>query len=93
MSFLLSKHTSTRCDTIGFNNFPEISMLQPSVCRYEHFLSEWYARQCEVLGFDTVFCEKGPASYRKIWEWAAILQALSERGLLAPDKRGLGFAV
>ncbi len=31
--------------------------------------------------------------HRKIWEWAYIAQALHERGMLAPGKRGLGFAV
>lgn len=31
--------------------------------------------------------------HRKIWEWAFICQALAERGMLAPGRRGLGFAV
>jgi SAM-dependent methyltransferase len=31
--------------------------------------------------------------HRKIWEWAFIAQALSERGLLQAGKLGLGFAV
>lgn len=31
--------------------------------------------------------------HRKIWEWCFICQALSERGMLRPGKRGLGFAV
>jgi SAM-dependent methyltransferase len=31
--------------------------------------------------------------HRKLWEWCYIAQALWERGLLAPGKRGLGFAV
>lgn len=30
---------------------------------------------------------------RKLWEWAYICQALAERGMLAPNRRGLGFAV
>jgi len=30
---------------------------------------------------------------RKAWEWVYIIQALSERGMLSPGKRGLGFAV
>ncbi len=32
-------------------------------------------------------------THRKIWEYCFICQALSERGMLAPGKRGLGFAV
>ena len=31
--------------------------------------------------------------HRKLWEFGYVCQALYERGLLAPDKRGLGFAV
>src|SRR4051794_19349884 len=34
-----------------------------------------------------------PMMHRKLWEWCYIAQALWERGLLAPGKRGLGFAV
>jgi len=30
---------------------------------------------------------------RKLWEWAFILQALEERGMLQPGRRGLRFAV
>jgi SAM-dependent methyltransferase len=33
------------------------------------------------------------ASYRKWWEWCAIFEALSSRGMLVRGKRGLGFAV
>lgn len=68
-------------------------MLQPTVCRYDHLLSDWYSRQCEVLGLPQEVIEKSPVSYRKIWEWAAILQVLSERQMLQPDRAGLGFAV
>jgi 2-polyprenyl-3-methyl-5-hydroxy-6-metoxy-1,4-benzoquinol methylase len=31
--------------------------------------------------------------HRKLWEYSYVTQALFERGLLAPGKRGLGFAV
>ncbi|MBX5490948.1 MAG: class I SAM-dependent methyltransferase [Chloroflexi bacterium] len=31
--------------------------------------------------------------HRKLWEYCYIVQALAERGLLAPGRRGLGFAV
>lgn len=31
--------------------------------------------------------------HRKTWEWCYISQALHERGMLAPGRRGLGFAV
>lgn len=32
-------------------------------------------------------------AHRKIWEYCYIAQALAERGMLAPGRRGLGFAV
>ncbi len=31
--------------------------------------------------------------HRKVWEWCFITEALAERGMLQPGKRGLGFAV
>ncbi len=31
--------------------------------------------------------------HRKMWEWLFICQALAERGMLAPGRRGLGFGV
>jgi len=31
--------------------------------------------------------------HRKMWEWLFICEALSERGMLQPDRRGLGFGV
>ncbi|MGF7171216.1 hypothetical protein FHS91_002906 [Sphingobium xanthum] len=27
-------------------------MLNSVVCRYEHFLTDWYAKWCKVLGFE-----------------------------------------
>jgi Methyltransferase domain len=31
--------------------------------------------------------------HRKLWEWIFIIEALSERGMLTPGRRGLGFGV
>ncbi len=31
--------------------------------------------------------------HRKLWEWLFIVEALHERGMLAPGRRGLGFGV
>jgi len=31
--------------------------------------------------------------HRKMWEWLFIIEALHERGMLAPGRRGLGFGV
>jgi SAM-dependent methyltransferase len=66
------------------------SMLKSIVCRQEHFRSEWFALWSERMGFPA------PATqhlHRKVWEWAAISQALWERGVLRGGRRGLGFAV
>lgn len=64
----------------------------PMVCRYEHFLSDWYSRQAKTLNFDPAVTE-APHSYRKLWEWAAITEVLDAAGLLRPGRKGLGFAV
>lgn len=37
--------------------------------------------------------ERPGGLHRKLWEWCFISQALYERGLLEPGRRGLGFAV
>lgn len=63
-------------------------------CRYEHFTQDWYRYWAPHLHVPAL--EVTPAarfSYRKAWEWAAILQVLDERGMLKPGKRGMGFAV
>jgi hypothetical protein len=63
-------------------------MLTSMVCRYEHFLTPWYRKWSERLGFS-----QADSAHRKIWEYCAITQALHERSLLAEGKRGCGFAV
>ena len=68
-------------------------MLCSIVCRHEHLASDWHMRWAPKLaGFDpTTF---NPAfSYRKCWEWAAIMEALRERDMLRDGRLGLGFAV
>jgi hypothetical protein len=32
-------------------------------------------------------------THRKLWEWLFIIEALAERGMLAPGRRGVGFGV
>ncbi|MFZ4479526.1 MAG: FkbM family methyltransferase [Rhodoferax sp.] len=56
-------------------------------CNQEQILSNSFKH---LLG------EMGKCSthlHRKHWEWGFIAQALKERGMLAPGKHGLGFAV
>lgn len=68
-------------------------MLNATVCRYEHFETEWYRRWARHLGIDPSVSIDRQIAYRKVWEWAAILEALNTREMLAPRRRGLGFAV
>lgn len=70
--------------------------LSSTLCRYEHFLTDWYAKWSVMLGIASGrFQPEGPAwtLQRKDWEWAAIVQALSERDMLRPGRSGIGFAV
>lgn len=46
--------------------------------------SDWCAYWCSQLKIPVVF-------HRKLWEFAFMLQALAEAGMLQPGKRGLGF--
>jgi hypothetical protein len=46
--------------------------------------SDWAAYWCGELKVQRIF-------HRKLWEFAFVLQALWERGMICPDKRGLGF--
>jgi len=68
-------------------------MLSSTVCRYEHFESDWYARWAGEIGYQIPVTEEDKYSYRKIWEWAAVAETLSARGMLEPGRKGLGFAV
>ena len=56
------------------------------LCRQEDIESDWLRHWCGQIGFV-------PMYHRKVWEDCYALQCLHERGMLAPGKRGLGFAV
>lgn len=61
-------------------------MLASKLCNEQDFKTEWFKNCCAKL--------KEPFKYhRKLWEYCYIYQALLERGLLQPGKKGLGFAV
>ena len=71
-------------------------MLASMVCCYEHFLTDWYGTWASVLPLGRYGIEPGPRPgrpHRKAWEWTAIAQALHERGMLQPGRKGCGFAV
>jgi len=64
-----------------------------SVCRYDHFTTDWYKKWASILKQRTEVSPDKPTSYRKVWEWTIILEAIQERGLLCRGKKALGFAV
>jgi hypothetical protein len=61
--------------------------LKSNVCNQAQLESESFQDWCDKLG------ECRNHLHRKIWEYCYIAQALYERGLLAPGRRGLGFGV
>jgi hypothetical protein len=64
----------------------------PSSCRYDHFLTDWYARWATAIGFNVSDRESPIHVHRKVWEWCAIAQA-ARAGSSGGGKRGCGFAV
>jgi len=71
-------------------------MLGSMVCRYEHFLTDWYGTWASQLPLAHYGIEPGPCParpHRKAWEWSAIAQTLHERGMLGRGRKGCGFAV
>jgi hypothetical protein len=67
------------------------------LCRRAHFDAPWFARWNAGYVADpppgALRLPVGVAFHRKWWEWAAITQALDERDMLRPGRRGGGFAV
>ncbi|WP_165943262.1 class I SAM-dependent methyltransferase [Roseicella aquatilis] len=71
-------------------------MLTSMVCRYDHFLTEWYGHWAGRLPLARYGIDPAPRPgrpHRKAWEWCAIAQALAERDMLRPGRTGCGFAV
>lgn len=63
-----------------------ISMLKSTLPRWADFNSDWYKETLSKVGHNI-------ATHRKQWEVMSLLQALMERGLIGPGKRGLVFGV
>jgi hypothetical protein len=67
------------------------------VCRREHWDTRWFTHWNAIFSGASPpgehFVPQHVGFHRKTWEWAAICQALHERGLLAPGRSGCGFAV
>ncbi len=83
------------------------SHLRSTPCRQIDFSASWYRYWTQVIGAAAIPLHpeqeavwgavwagmRGKHLHRKLWEWASIAQALSERGMLRQGARGIGFAV
>jgi hypothetical protein len=65
---------------------PVLVRLGGRLCRQEDIEAPWLRHWCARLGMV-------PLYHRKVWEECFVSQALWEAGMLAPRRRGLGFAV
>jgi hypothetical protein len=65
---------------------PELVRLGGRLCRQADIESAWMRHWCGRL-------HMLPLYHRKVWEECFVTQALWEAGMLAPNRRGLGFAV
>lgn len=78
---ILAAHAAREARSDG-DDVPTTSCL----CTQRRATGRGYVRWCARLG-------EAPRFHRKQWEHVTIGRALEERGLLAPGRRGLGFAV
>jgi len=60
--------------------------LTSRLCQQVDIESDWLRHWCGMLRMVPIY-------HRKVWEDAFVVQALWEAGMLAPGRRGLGFAV
>ena len=73
--------------------------LTTQVCRRVDFDTAWFKSWVDTIeaaapdGISLASGPDRPQFHRKNWEWAAVSQALAERGMLQPGRRGIGFAV
>lgn len=60
--------------------------LRSGMCRHDQLDARSFRAWADALG-------EPWSPHRKLWEYCFVCQALDERGLLRPGRRGLGFAV
>ena len=63
------------------------SKLKSKLCTESDFHQDWFKQWCRLFGY------KPNKLNRKVWEHVTITQALYERNMLEPGKKGLGFGV
>jgi len=64
----------------------DFGIRRSELCKAMDFKANWFKRWCGEL-------DEQPNFHRKQWEFIYIMQVLWERGCIAPDKKGLVFAV
>lgn len=64
----------------------ERAFLESCLCTFDQFETQWYGHWCGEL-------REVLLPHRKQWEFCFVSQALFERGMIGPGKRGLGFGV
>ena len=69
--------------------------LRSSLCTEASLTSDRFVRWAERIrpAWDHAGSGLPVLIHRKLWEWLFIIEALSERGMLLPGRRGLGFGV
>jgi SAM-dependent methyltransferase len=67
--------------------------LPSCLCTQARMTSDPFVSWLRAMQPASVGPDGTPHLHRKLWEWCYIAQALSERGMLHPGRRGLGFAV
>ncbi len=70
-------------------------MLSSSLCREQELKSERFLEWADQIrqAWDHDHSGVPVYTHRKLWEWLFIIEALHERGMLQPGKRGVGFGV
>jgi len=82
----LAQHEAAAVPATAASARPRRIGLGGRVCRQIDIERPWMRHWFAALGI-------GPGYHRKAWETAFVLQGLWEAGMLAPGRRGLGFAV
>lgn len=72
--------------TESIRSGPAALGLQSGLCRQLHFCTDEFRYWMGAMGGT-------PAMHRKLWEYFYVAQVLFEQNMLAPGKKGLGFAV
>ena len=82
--YQLARDLAPRLAAVDPSGEPRDHGLTSRPTRQGDMESSWFAHWCRELRITPIY-------HRKLWEYAFVLQVLSERGLLRPGTHGLGF--